>query len=855
YMAYDPLSDHYSKSDIDEVRFSSAVRTADWIKTEYNNQDSPSTFYSISSSSNLAMVPEAPLNLSTNAGSSSVGLSWDTPYDGNSPITDYIVEYKLATEPTTWTTFNDGESTATSVVITGLTNDLEYDFVVAAVNGVGTGYFSDYVTDIPQSVISIFSDDFTGSVIDTSKWNELDNGAVGGNSGKVMQDGGLYMVDSYNGSEHTWGHSSLYTKKTFKKNNLRLQAYVNQGSSAILGYGDYNFQDEGTSAYIVYIESNGNISGLSWENGVFDKQTACATDVAPGVYKMKIISGGFEIYKDNVLLCTHETTVTFNNKSLFLETSGGQTLFDDVSVYGSFSVPSIPEKVTGLTAVGVNKQVLLGWTAPVAIGDPVTDYVVEYKLSSSDVWEVFDHAASSATKIIVNNLQNSSNYDFKVSAVNSAGQGEASDVVTTNPQHIEKLSFVFTGESNSGGVGLNSSATEQELSPRSAVQIMNLTSESFFFEDLQIGVNNLRDHAGLEGSYDIKHGFELGLANLTEEGSFPDNSQVYLIKTGQGGSRVSEWDENSGYWTKFLNRTNAATELIPSQGRQWVVWLSLGINDALANESPELWKTEMISYINRLKQQLPNAIIIMTEFQAMPANSGYPSYNDIIEQLASEQPNVFSLNTDGSATDGENHWSYAGLKTVASGMADITKEMLGLNYPGTPVDLALSYEGSDIHAQWSASLQQGSSEISDYLVEYKDDDDVTNTWHVYDEGVSTETSAVLSGLQVGKTYAIRVSAGNDLGYGNGASSEIELPDTVAPLISNVSATASKTSVVITWETDEPASSKVYYGLSDEYSDSTEETNTETLVTLHSVTISGLTCETTYHFRPFSKDSS
>ena len=31
---------------IDECRISNSVRSADWIATEYNNQNSPSTFYS-----------------------------------------------------------------------------------------------------------------------------------------------------------------------------------------------------------------------------------------------------------------------------------------------------------------------------------------------------------------------------------------------------------------------------------------------------------------------------------------------------------------------------------------------------------------------------------------------------------------------------------------------------------------------------------------------------------------------------------------------------------------------------------------------------------------------------------------
>ena len=39
----------YLLSIIDEVRISNTVRTADWIATEYNNQNSPSTFYSLGS--------------------------------------------------------------------------------------------------------------------------------------------------------------------------------------------------------------------------------------------------------------------------------------------------------------------------------------------------------------------------------------------------------------------------------------------------------------------------------------------------------------------------------------------------------------------------------------------------------------------------------------------------------------------------------------------------------------------------------------------------------------------------------------------------------------------------------------
>jgi hypothetical protein len=61
------------------------------------------------------------------------------------------------------------------------------------------------------------------------------------------------------------------------------------------------------------------------------------------------------------------------------------------------------------------------------------------------------------------------------------------------------LVIVFAGESNSGGLALNKSATPSELAPQPSVQGMNLTNGRFSFEDLQIGVNNLQKHGALNG--------------------------------------------------------------------------------------------------------------------------------------------------------------------------------------------------------------------------------------------------------------------------------------------------------------------------------------------------------------------
>jgi len=83
--------------------------------------------------------------------------------------------------------------------------------------------------------------------------------------------------------------------------------------------------------------------------------------------------------------------------------------------------------------------------------------------------------------------------------------------------------------------------------------------------------------------------------------------------------------------------------------------------------------------------------------------------------------------------------------------------------------------------------------------------------------------------------------------------EPESKDITAPVITGVSTRAiGKTGAVITWTTNEAATSQAVYGLTTFYSSATtEDTN---FVTSHTVTLSGLTASTTYNFKVKSKDA-
>ena len=77
-------------------------------------------------------------------------------------------------------------------------------------------------------------------------------------------------------------------------------------------------------------------------------------------------------------------------------------------------------------------------------------------------------------------------------------------------------------------------------------------------------------------------------------------------------------------------------------------------------------------------------------------------------------------------------------------------------------------------------------------------------------------------------------------------------DTTAPVISSVTVTPGSTSASINWTTNEPATSRVEFGLS--ASSLTGTASSTALATSHNLTISGLNSATTYYYRVRSADS-
>jgi fumarate reductase subunit D len=475
------------------------------------------------------VVPGVPTSLVASGDDSQISLSWTAPGDtGGSAITDYVVEYKLSSEPTTWSTFADGTSTNTTAIVTGLTNGLSYDFRVSAVNTVGQGSASDTATGIPfvscatggtiTSSGSYIIHTFTSSGTFTANSNcntvEVLVVAGGGGGGAAYGGGGGAGGLIYNSSfaisaqaytvtvgaggagapavsganVGTNGSNSVFSTLTatgggggagYLPQNGPGNAGGSGGGGTYGGIGGAGTSLQGNNGGIASASPNyggggGGGAGAVGSNG---STTAGGNGGAGAAYSISGASvtygggGGGGTWHDGTggtggaggggaggsgsgnNAGTNGTANTGGG-------GGGSGYLNSTPAGGNggsgiviirYIADVVPGASTSLIATPGSTQVSLSWSAPASNGgSAITDYVIQYKLSSEPTtWSIFSDGTSTNTTATVTGLTNELAYDFKVLAVNTAGQGSASDIATTRP--------IFSRSGGPGGV--ESSAT------------------------------------------------------------------------------------------------------------------------------------------------------------------------------------------------------------------------------------------------------------------------------------------------------------------------------------------------------------------------------------------------------------
>jgi hypothetical protein len=156
----DSASNNYSGNfygDLDEVRIADTNRSADWIKTEYNNQKSPNTFYIVGAEG--TSPPTVTLPTAASIATTSATLGADVTSDGGVSLTQIGVCWGLSSSSMTNCSINTGDTSTgvytmgiTGLPPTGLSPGPPIYYEGYATNSVGTAYSSySTFTTIPSA--------------------------------------------------------------------------------------------------------------------------------------------------------------------------------------------------------------------------------------------------------------------------------------------------------------------------------------------------------------------------------------------------------------------------------------------------------------------------------------------------------------------------------------------------------------------------------------------------------------------------------------------------------------------------------------------------------------------------------
>jgi RHS repeat-associated protein len=370
---------------IDEVRISSVARSADWIATEYNNQSSPSTFYSVSNDE-VAVIPapaflyasqtqqftavlmnSCPGAVTWSAAPSGLGILTSTGFytapasitsqqpvtitaasQANSALSGSATVWLLpasATGPagTLFTIAGPGFGSAegsSSVTVGGLPavtlawSDAQIQIQIPT--GTGTGYQNVVVT--------------VGGQVIANVWFDVTPGLVGIPSSAAI--GASVSINAYG-----------------QQAPLIFNGAQGQEASVLFNYGAFNFYGSG-GANVTLLSPNGTTlastnvfqRGFGWfnmfENPVTLPQTGIYTVmIAPQEPTTGFADFTLFLFNDEVGTITSGTPVqvaTLPGQNDFLTFSGtaGKLMSIQLSNYGFGGIPNAPVNVSILTPNG-----------------------------------------------------------------------------------------------------------------------------------------------------------------------------------------------------------------------------------------------------------------------------------------------------------------------------------------------------------------------------------------------------------------------------------------------------------------------------------------------------------------------
>ena len=379
-------------------------------------------------------------------GDREIHLVWTAPYHNGEVIQNYkVIMWKTGTDITT--TFPN-LSTTTRTIITGLTNDVSYNFKVIAKNSRGDSPDSNIVSAKPTSSATMFTPDSISDLKTTRA------------DGKIL----LSWTTPYNGGTSITSYKIFYWEvgigdiktKTVdgQVNSAQITGLINEvpyrfkiQAINAMGHGPDSNIVSATPSKSTVAKVPNQVRG---ENAFGGDGQVLVTWVKPSDngspitnYKIIVTESGSSVFTTYTTKNTDtQTTITglkngvkYGFKIIAINSIGEGKASGTASATPQ---PRFPVEITNLRAVAGNGKVTLSWSVPDDKLSQITGYRVREYTGGSTSFEVFDLLGKS-TMTTVSGLINGVSYGYSVAAVTTQGLGPNSNIVNVIPKMTQVI--------------------------------------------------------------------------------------------------------------------------------------------------------------------------------------------------------------------------------------------------------------------------------------------------------------------------------------------------------------------------------------------------------------------------------
>ena len=680
-------------------------------------------------------LPDAPSTLATEFDSQdgSLLLSWEAPASsGGREIESY----------TLW--FSDGINVGEQPAIPGTSFDMdnvflpwirrgtEYTFKVKAVNFHGGGEWSPAVVqqtaDIPQTA-PLINAVTAGNASVELQWTAVADDLLPVTDYVIQQslDEGLSWTTINDGVGTETTHEITGLSRGNGRHLFRVAA-----KNPLPGVPDSDWVYSAATMPVLPLAPAAaiqNLQAVAGNGGVTLSWSAPADDGGAAItdYQVEYNDGlGWQIFADGISATTEANVTGLTNGLNYSFRVAAMTLVGpgNVAELGPVMPFGSPTAVTGLQATAGVEQVALTWIAPASDGgQAIGVYTIEYALSETGPWAVFT-GDSNTTDLtaLVGPLQKQTTYFFKVTAINAAGSGPASTVVSATPTGTldAPSGLVFTPDPTDGSLQLNwtAPANPNALAVTYEVRFRPVGGSWIPFVESNAS-DTAVDIAGLPRG--VNHEFQVRAVNGVGSGPWLTGSWV----------------------TPDVPTAPTGLTAIPASGQIGVIQLSWVAPVVDANE------------------------LAVTDYVVQQSLDGGVNWSTI----ADDQNTRLSYEATALSRDAGDHLFRVAAKNVLPGISD---DELLFSQPSSPVrplglsegvrNLVASPGDRAVTLRWSVPLDTGGVPVSDYVVERNDG----FGWQLVSDGVSPTTEATVDSLINGAAYDLRVTPQTPLGSGESA---------------------------------------------------------------------------------------